>query len=41
VEKSGLAALLHADFSTRLRLARNDILNRSLQSIFSFKNRGI
>jgi hypothetical protein len=32
VEKSGLAALLHADFSTRPRLARNDILKSFLQS---------
>jgi ABC-type glutathione transport system ATPase component len=32
VEKSGLAALLHADFSTRLWLARNDILKSFQQS---------
>ena len=36
VEKSGLAAMLHADFSTRLRLARNDVAE-----CFSTKQIGI
>jgi hypothetical protein len=38
VEKSGLAALLHADFSTRLRLARNDVAECFLQSNIMSKN---
>jgi hypothetical protein len=38
VEKYGLAALLHADFSTRLRLARNDVAECFLQSIINHQS---